>query len=119
MRVDFSVKTFSAVISLCKQLGIRHPEELSLCKPLEPNHLKQNYTYVAKKKYDQKQNGHHIPPDTNTFIATSHSSDGSNGSLDKTGFSCAPMTPQRAPPSSTPISSPMGNVSLLQKHFEL
>lgn len=43
MKVDFSVKTFSAVIQLCKELGIRHPEELSLCKPLEPNHLKYNF----------------------------------------------------------------------------
>lgn len=43
MKVDFSVKTFSAVIQLCKELGIRHPEELSFCKPLEPNHLKYNF----------------------------------------------------------------------------
>jgi kindlin 2 len=28
---------------LCKDLGLRHPEELSLCKPLEPYHLKYNY----------------------------------------------------------------------------
>ena len=28
-RVDFSVKTFNAVVTLCKELGIRHPEELS------------------------------------------------------------------------------------------
>ena len=25
-RVDFSIKTFNAVITLCKELGIRHPE---------------------------------------------------------------------------------------------
>ena len=42
-QVDFSVKTFNACVNLCKELGIRYPEELSLCKPLEPEHLKQNY----------------------------------------------------------------------------
>lgn len=112
-KVDFSIKTFSAVITLCKQLGIRHPEELSFCKPLGPNHLKHNYTSTVKKKEQNgvQKNGH-IPSDTNTFIATTHSSDGSNGSLDKSNLVCAPLTPQRVMPvSSTPISTPTGNVS--------
>jgi len=65
MLVDFSINTFSAVVHVCKQLGIRHPEELSFCKPLEPNHLKYNYKDMPKKK--SEQNGH-LPPDTNTFI---------------------------------------------------
>ena len=42
-QVDFSVKTFNACVNLCKELGIRYPEELSLCKPLEQEHLKENY----------------------------------------------------------------------------
>ena len=50
-QVDFSVKTFSAVVQLCKELGIRHPEELSFCKPLELAHLKNNYHDIDKKKY--------------------------------------------------------------------
>ncbi|EFA07132.1 unc-112-related protein isoform X1 [Tribolium castaneum] len=111
MKVDFSVKTFSAVIHLCKDLGIRHPEELSLCKPLEPCHLKYNYNSMPKKKVENgvAKNGHpNLPPDTNTFIANS-SPDGSTGSLDKSGFMCAPVTPSRPPPSSTPVSSPVGN----------
>lgn len=41
--VDFSVKTFNAVINLCRELGIRHPEEVSLCKPIDFEHLKFNY----------------------------------------------------------------------------
>lgn len=106
MNVDFSVKTFSAVISICKELGIRHPEELSLCKPLEPNHLKFNYKEMPKRK--QENGTHRAPPDTNTFIANQNS-DGSNGSLDKTPIMCAPMTPQRGPVSSTPVNSPMTN----------
>lgn len=110
MRVDFSIKTFSSVIEVCKTLGIRHPEELSFCKPLEPHHLKYNYKEWAKKK--QEQNGQYrngqpvIPLDTNTFIATS-SPGGSNGSLDKSHLMCAPVTPQRSPASSTPLSSPV------------
>ncbi|KAG5885355.1 hypothetical protein JTB14_035160 [Gonioctena quinquepunctata] len=113
MRVDFSVKTFSAVTHLCKDLGLRHPEELSLCKPLEPNHLKYNFKDMPKKKTEQhggQKNGgaHHHPADTNTFIANS-SPMGSTGSLEKSPFACAPITPSRGPPSSTPINSPAGN----------
>ena len=44
--VDFSVKTFNASVGMCKDLGLRHPEELSLCKPLDPEHLRQNYQVI-------------------------------------------------------------------------
>ncbi|XP_060536179.1 unc-112-related protein-like [Cylas formicarius] len=113
MRVDFSIKTFSAVAHVCKELGIRHPEELSFCKPLESNHLKYNYKDMPKKKYDQNgtsRNGH-VAPDTNTFIANS-SPVGSTGSLENNSpFLCAPVTPSRIPPSSTPVNSPVGNTN--------
>lgn len=108
MKVDFSIKTFSTVVQLCKELGIRHPEELSLCKPLEPNHLKYNYKDMPKKKQQESnglQKNGHLPPDTNTFIANS-SPIGSTGSLDKSHFMCAPVTPSRGPPSSTPFNTP-------------
>lgn len=113
MRVDFSIKTFSTVAQVCKELGIRHPEELSFCKPLEPNHLKYNYKDMPKKKTEQNgtQKNGHLPADTNTFIANS-SPIGSTGSLDKSPFMCAPVTPSRPPPSSTPVGSPAGNVSV-------
>lgn len=67
---------------------------------------------MPKKKHHDQNGVHrdgpaHLPPDTNTFIANS-SPEGSTGSLDKTPFMCAPVTPQRVPPSSTPISSPVG-----------
>merc|ERR1712072_1228484 len=32
-KVDFSIKVFNTVIKICKELGIRYPEELSLKKP--------------------------------------------------------------------------------------
>ncbi|XP_035780650.1 unc-112-related protein-like [Anopheles albimanus] len=125
-RVDFSIKTFGAVVALCKDLGIRHPEELSLCKPLEPMHLKKNYADLAKKKIPIEHNGSgrdYIQPavDTNTFIpVTAHNLNGSNGSLDGPmnhgPFSCAPVphsnsfsTPKQGL-QSTPISSPTGTL---------
>ncbi|XP_026468344.1 unc-112-related protein isoform X1 [Ctenocephalides felis] len=112
LRVDFSVQTFSAVVALCRDLDIRHPEELSFCKPLEPQHLKKNFQDLPRKKHEQNGtvgNGH-LPLDTNTFIAESPR--GSNGSLNNgdSRLMCAPVTPQRSavspPPRHTPISSP-------------
>lgn len=108
LKVDFSIKTFSLVIAVCKELGIRHPEELSFCKPLEYNNLKYNYKDMPKKK---EQNGtvrNGPPPDTNTFVSSSGPGPvGSNGSLDKSHLMCAPVTPQRSPASSTPLNSPV------------
>jgi hypothetical protein len=46
-RVDFSVPCSKAVMLLCKELGIRHSEELSFCRPLGPEHLKKNYQNVG------------------------------------------------------------------------
>lgn len=46
-RVDFSVECFTAVKLLCKELGIRHSEELSFCRPLSQEHLKKNYQNVG------------------------------------------------------------------------
>lgn len=116
-RVDFSVKTFKAVINLCKELGIRHPEELSFCKPLEPNHLKYNLKDLpAKKKIDNQKNGHwNVPADTNTFIPASQSPRGSTGSLDQSNpFMCAPVTPSNRN-HSTPISSPVSHTGTWKK----
>ncbi|KAJ8985897.1 hypothetical protein NQ317_010653 [Molorchus minor] len=76
-----------------------HPEELSFSKPLEYMHLKYNYKDMPKKRNDQngvQKNGHLSPPDTNTFIAN-NSPVGSTGSLDKSPFMCAPVTPSRGP----------------------
>lgn len=120
VKVDFSVKVFRTVVELCKDLGIRHPEELSFCKPLEPHHLKSNYKEWPKRRQEngEQRNGHHhLPPDTNTFIANS-SPIGSTGSLDKPPFLCAPVTPQRAPlTSSTPVNSPSGNANTWKNGF--
>lgn len=39
-RIDFSVPVLNSVIQLCKDLGIRHPEELSLKRYITPEILK-------------------------------------------------------------------------------
>ena len=74
-RVDFSIKTFNAVINLCKELDIRHPEELSLCKQLETDHLKFNYGTLQKAERSRRVTLAAMPMsprhDTNTFIANS------------------------------------------------
>ncbi|KAK9300586.1 hypothetical protein QLX08_006743 [Tetragonisca angustula] len=115
-KVDFSVKTFNAVINLCKELGIRHPEELSFCKPLEPNHLKYNLKDLpAKKKIENQKNGHwNVPADTNTFIPVSQSPRGSTGSLDQgSPFMCAPVNNRNH---STPISSPVSQTGTWKRN---
>lgn len=116
-RVDFSAKTFGAVVNLCKDLGIRYPEELSFCKPLEQHHLKKNYSAFPKKAIPVVENGQsreYILPavDTNSFIPVTSNLNGSYNSLDgpiNGPFSCGPGTNSplhRPPPASTPISSP-------------
>ncbi|KAK2706390.1 unc-112-related protein-like isoform X2 [Artemia franciscana] len=85
-RVDCSVKTFNAVVTICKELGIRHPEELSFAKPLEPDDLKYNYK-------DRKRT-HANGSTTDSYLAnTSTSTTSSNNSLDKSVPNCAPITP--------------------------
>merc|ERR1719191_2643943 len=92
--VDFSVKTFNASVGMCKDLGLRHPEELSLCKPLDPEHLRQNYQEVMMRR--------RAPPptkegktqlqglDTNTFIAQ-------NGTLPSNGTMKTPTKGYHSP----------------------
>ncbi|XP_063539188.1 unc-112-related protein-like isoform X1 [Cydia strobilella] len=96
-KIDFSIDTFSAVVQLCKSLGIRHPEELSLCYPLEQSHLKQNYQNLKEAKRLRPS----APPDTNTFIAATR---GSSNSLDRSNGCPATPPPPRSQ-SATPVAS--------------
>lgn len=124
-KVDFSIKTFNAVVQLCKESGIRHPEELSFCRPLLPDHLKQNYQQLRSRKIshaeEMARGRSPLPPDTNTFVVTANSngsmyskhnnstvssnSSGSSGGGYGERFLCAPV---RSSNKNTPISSPMG-----------
>ncbi|XP_030372803.1 unc-112-related protein [Scaptodrosophila lebanonensis] len=119
-RVNFSVKTFAAVVNLCKDLNIRYPEELSLCKPVEQEHLKKNFSKLPPKRIPAAEiNGTTYlqpAPDTNSFVPFS-AYNGSNGSLDRHhngNLLCAPASPYATTPRraatapGTPISSPTG-----------
>ncbi|XP_005177687.2 unc-112-related protein [Musca domestica] len=121
-RVDYSAKTFAAVVNLCKDLDIRHPEELSFCKPLEAEHLKKNFGKFPPKKVPIVEPNGTVylqpAPDTNSFIPLNSAYRGSNGSLDRTqngNFLCAPVSPYGTTPRrtagtapGTPIGSPTG-----------
>nr|NP_001408900.1 unc-112-related protein [Spodoptera frugiperda] len=100
-KIDFSIDTFSAVVQLCKSLGIRHPEELSLCYPLEPSHLKQNYQNLKEAKRIKS------PPDTNTFIAATR---GSSNSLDRSNGPCPATPPPPRSLSATPVAQQNGTL---------
>ncbi|VDO98019.1 unnamed protein product [Soboliphyme baturini] len=49
-RLDFSLPMFSAVIHLCKELGIRHPEELSLKRYIDFSKSGQSSSTSAERK---------------------------------------------------------------------
>merc|ERR1719322_1014712 len=53
--VDFSVKTFNAIVNLSQELEIRHPEELSLCKPIDGEHLKFNYGELKRQEEKRRR----------------------------------------------------------------
>nr|CAH0104319.1 unnamed protein product [Daphnia galeata] len=116
-RVDFSVKTFNAVVTLCKELGIRHPEELSFAKPLESDDLRYNYRERESNTSHKKRSVANNSADTNTFIGHhGNSTHSSNNSLDniKATSGCTPVLPNttinRSPaPVPTPISSPVNS----------
>lgn len=50
LRIDFSINVFSVVIHLCKKLGIRHPEELSLSRKMSREELKRNKGVSATRR---------------------------------------------------------------------
>lgn len=89
--VDFSVKTFNSCVNMSRDLGLRHPEELSLCKPLDSEHLKQNYQEVMMRRrpvqLTKELQGDRI--DTNTFVS-------------QTGT----LRPQNGTPNSTLLKTP-------------
>lgn len=77
LKVDFSVKTFASVVNLCKELGLRHPEELSFCRPLMPEHLKRNYKYIGCSPRQRAQDAN-SPRNANLSLNQSNLSDSIN-----------------------------------------
>lgn len=50
LRINFSVNVFSVVVKVCKELGIRHPEELSLSRKMSREELKRNKGISATRR---------------------------------------------------------------------
>ncbi|XP_053405406.1 fermitin family homolog 2-like isoform X1 [Mercenaria mercenaria] len=55
MRPDFSSEVFHSVQFLCKELGIRHPEEMSLMKKFDKEDLKKNIKETLNQKDKKKK----------------------------------------------------------------
>ncbi|XP_059058250.1 unc-112-related protein-like isoform X2 [Achroia grisella] len=108
-KIDFSIDTFSAVVQLCKSIGIRHPEELSLCYPLEQSHLKQNYQNLKQAKSIKSNQ-----PDTNTFNPIVR---GSSNSLDRSNGPCPATPPPPRSSSATPIAQQNGTLRRYGGHI--
>ncbi|KAI1288472.1 Uncharacterized protein HDE_09420 [Halotydeus destructor] len=94
-RVDFSVKTFQAVVHLCRDLGIRHPEEISFQRPLSTEHLKKNYRGVGvSPRQRSKDSMGPIKPDMNNSLVSNMSTpNGKKSSLAGYGDNDRPVTP--------------------------
>lgn len=87
MRVDFSENIFKSVMELGKELGVRHPEEMSfLTKPVtKPRNNKHRRPSAAVKKAKDK--------DRDSMASSNSNEAASTGSLD----GIPPHTPTRRP----------------------
>lgn len=72
MQINFSINVFGVVIKICKELGIRHPEELSLARKIDREELKKNRGVSATRRTQvpglSSPNGHN--PNTSYDSAT-------------------------------------------------
>ncbi|XP_076463407.1 fermitin family homolog 2-like [Babylonia areolata] len=97
LRVDFSCKCFKAVVKLCKELGISHPEELSLMRKWDREDLKR----VAKevKGHKKKKESGEAPP--GQLSPSTSGLNSSSGSIDGRLSPCPSRSPQGPSPTST------------------
>ncbi|XP_070576753.1 fermitin family homolog 2-like [Ptychodera flava] len=86
MRVDFSVMVFNSVIEVCKDLGIRHPEELSFLRRKDDRFKRnsKNSGSLRKKKKEKS--------DRESVASNNSLEGGSQGSVD----GIAPHSPMRS-----------------------
>ncbi|XP_078001095.1 fermitin family homolog 2-like [Glandiceps talaboti] len=87
MRVDFSVMVFNAVIKVCKELGIRHPEELSLLRSRADRAFKRNSNKTGSLRKKKKEKS-----DRESVASNNSVEGGSQGSVD----GIAPHSPLRS-----------------------
>ncbi|KAK0050702.1 fermitin family 2 [Biomphalaria pfeifferi] len=95
LSVDFSIKCFATVVQTCKELGMRHPEELSFLRKWDKEDLKK----VAKEVHKRKKRG---DPDQNGPLSANGTHHNSSGSLD--GGKLSPY-PSRSPVGPSPTST--------------
>lgn len=124
MRVDMSVKCFSAVKGLCRELGIRHPEELSFSRPLGTDHLKKNCRITGATS---RQRGRDIysPVNMQRSMRETNGTNGHNGRVSSPSVGYRTTSPHhnnmtmdgKSTPglyeerTSTPVASPWSNGS--------
>jgi len=96
--VDFSVNTFNSCVNTSRDLGLRHPEELSFCKPLDSEHLKQNYQVMMRRRpthLTKEVQGDRI--DTNTFVSQTGTLRPNNGSTPNSTLLKTPKMQRNSP----------------------
>ncbi|XP_013404560.1 fermitin family homolog 2 [Lingula anatina] len=104
VRADFSVKIFASVIQICKEMGIRHPEEVSLWRKVDRDELRNRNNVQKRRRQPDSPSGTLSPGGGGTSpyltINSNHSGDSGQGGL-------FPRTPQGTllrPGGSTPGS---------------
>ncbi|XP_002741351.1 fermitin family homolog 2-like [Saccoglossus kowalevskii] len=86
MRADFSINVFNAVIDVCKDIGIRHPEELSFLRRRDDRAFKRNSKNTSSLRKKKKEKA-----DRESVASNNSLEGGSQGSFD----GIAPHSPMR------------------------
>ena len=102
--LDFSKPVFHAVQELCAEVGIRHPEELSLLKPYEGLRKEGRRSFRGKQK---KRHSQSSSSDDNLSANSEDKTRGSKDSLTVPNYNSLPRQGYASPNGSiTPGSSP-------------
>ncbi|CAH1791069.1 unnamed protein product [Owenia fusiformis] len=89
MRVDFSVNVFGSVVQICKELGIRRPEELSLMRKLDKDDLKRNRGATVARRRRMRDS---VAGNSNGNLTPNTSMDG-NMTIGGSPYNRTPRTP--------------------------
>ncbi|XP_073250057.1 fermitin family homolog 2-like [Porites lutea] len=101
--LDFSKPVFHAVQELCAELGIRHPEELSLLKPFEGSRKEERKTVRGKSK---KRHSLSSSSDDNLSANSDDKTRGSKDSLNVPNYNSLPRHGYASPNGSVGSSTP-------------
>lgn len=104
--LDFSKPIFHAVQELCAELGIRHPEELSLLKPYEGLRKEGRRSFRGKLKKRHSQSS--LSSDDNLSTNSDDKTRGSKDSLTVPNYNSLPRHGYSSPNGTLNASSPVG-----------